>query len=393
MSSRKSRLSLSKDFHKDKDVKTPNARRTSARTSLAWKSPETHRNGDSCEVSPSQSSDYSPLVSLTQDSSFHAINGVSWEWNSPQRLREQQSERRVTVTTKPPLRPKYTDTVPHIVPKKPTGFNKFISKLNLLMEKENLGEQQLSAPVPETSHEHLNADESDSPHEQQQQQQQDEQQQLDLPGDSCFMDDFFVNVDSKETAAISNSGESDDDIFQEHVIATPVKTSPSITELDDSKLDNLLIEASQTIEQKLNQPTVVPPTLPPLPPVAVETKKAEPNLTIPIEMNDSDMDGFLIQASLMVEEKLSDSSQESTSHGNNAQKKATQPGGSFETTNSALPPNTETKCSATSNEGTSEITMSQEELKALIEKKRQEALRRLQNNRLKRGMKGPSYHG
>ena len=37
--------------------------------------------------------------------------------------------------------------------------------------------------------------------------------------------------------------------------------------------------------------------------------------------------------------------------------------------------------------------MSQEELKALIEKKRQEALRRLQNNRLKRGMKGPSYHG
>lgn len=332
-------------------MKTPNARRTSARTSLAWKSPETHRNGDSCEVSPSQSSDYSPLVSLTQDSSFHAINGVSWEWNSPQRLREQQSERTVTVKTKPPLRPKYTDTVPHIVPKKPTGFNKFISKLNLLMEKENLGEQQLSAPVPETSHEHLNAAESDSPHEQQQQ-QQDEQQQLDFPGDSCFMDDFFVNLDSKQTAAISNSGESDDDIFQEHVIATPVKTSPSITELDDSKLDNLLIEASQTIEQKLNQPTVVPPTLPPLQPVAVETKKAEPNLTIPIEMNDSDMDGFLIQASLMVEEKLSDSSQESTSHGNNAQKQATHPGGSFATTHSALPPNAETKCSATSNEGT-----------------------------------------
>lgn len=33
-----------------------------------------------------------------------------------------------------------------------------------------------------------------------------------------------------------------------------------------------------------------------------------------------------------------------------------------------------------------ELTMSQEEIKALIEKKRQEALRRLQNNRLKRAM-------
>uniref|UniRef100_A0A182K9G0 Uncharacterized protein n=1 Tax=Anopheles christyi TaxID=43041 RepID=A0A182K9G0_9DIPT len=383
MSSRKSRLSLSKDFHKDKDVKTPNTRRTSARTSLAWKSPETHRNAESCEVSPSQSSDYSPLVPLTQDSSFHGINGVSWEWNSPQRLRGQQGARPVAVKTytqKPPLRPKYSD-VPETIPKKPTGFNKFISKLNLLMEKENVGEQ-------------LNVPEPDPPHDQQ-------ELQPDLTGDSCFMDEFFVENDTKQSVAGTNSEESDDDIFQGHIIITPVKTTTVATgsELDDSKLDNLLFEASQTIEQKLTHPARLPSPPRVSPSIAEETKKVESNITIPIEMNDSDMDGFLIQASLMVEEKLSDSSQESASHGNNAHTlpKVTHTGNSVVATTSAPLSSgsnkSETKSSVTSNEGTSEITMSQEELKALIEKKRQEALRRLQNNRLKRGMKGTTYHG
>uniref|UniRef100_A0A182PEB2 Uncharacterized protein n=1 Tax=Anopheles epiroticus TaxID=199890 RepID=A0A182PEB2_9DIPT len=394
MSSRKSRLSLSKQ-HKEKDVKTPNARRTSARTSLTWKSPETQKNGDSCEVSPSQGSDYSPMVPMTQDSSFHAINGVSWEWNSPQRLRDQQQvERPVAAKTysqKLPLRPKYKD-VPDTVPKKPTGFNKFISKLNLLMEKENVGDTE------------LNAQELEPPQQEQDQEQELEKEhtqlQIDLPGDSCFLDDFSIEGGTKQSGASAKTQESDDDIFEEHIIETPVKRNTAPNELDDSKLDCLLIEASQTIEQMLNEPISEPTAFSPSPPppsapVAVNKKHVETN--IPIEMNDSDMDGFLIQASLMVEEKFSDSSQESSSHSNNVQpQRQVKRSGSLRTMTYAPSndcPKAESKSSVSSSEGKSEITMSQDELKALIEKKRQEALRRLQNNRLRRGIQGPTYHG
>uniref|UniRef100_A0A182MBB6 Uncharacterized protein n=1 Tax=Anopheles culicifacies TaxID=139723 RepID=A0A182MBB6_9DIPT len=378
MSSRKSRLSLSKDLHKDKDARTPNARRTLERTAKTRKSPESQRNEECYEVSPSQSSQYSPLVSLTQDNSFHAINGVSWEWNSPQRMRDQKQVKIGAANNynipKPPLRTKYSDIPDKAATKKPTGFNKFISKLNLLMEKENLADP-LNSPVSEPT------------------------EHSELPGEtSCFIDEFFVESDAKQSVATTKNEDSDDDIFQEHVIDTPVKKgTPTGTELDDSKLDILLIEASQTIEQQhFNKPASPPP----LPEHGTKAKANAPQLTtIPIEMNDSDMDGFLVQASLMVEEKLSDSSQDSSS---NAQPTVNRPDVPATTTGFVqqsipVPSNDadkrDTKSSASTSEGSSEITMSQDELKALIEMKRQEALRRLQNNRLKRGMKGTNSHG
>ncbi|XP_050071973.1 uncharacterized protein LOC126559844 [Anopheles maculipalpis] len=389
MSNRKNRLSLSKDLHKDKDAKTPMARRTSARSAKGKASPDVQRHDDSYEVSPSQGSDYSPLISLTQDTSFHAINGVSWEWNSPQRLREQQ---RLKIAAAPgnghhhhqnklPLRPKYSD-IPDTAPvKKATGFNKFISKLNLLMEKENVVEEQLNAPITDP---------------------------VPDPEESYFGEEFFVDSDTKQSIATTKSEDSDDDIFQEHAIGTPVKKSASNTtaaELDDSKLDNLLIEASQTIEEKLNQPTSPPPrpaaSSPPqqkIQPFAPRSKVNVPLAALPIEMNDSDMDGFLVQASLMVEEKLSDSSQESSSNSNVRPTTVSRTETVTSSHHSQLPgpiaDKRDTKCStSSSSEGTRETTMSQEELKALIEKKRQEALRRLQNNRLKRVMKGANTHG
>ncbi|XP_035895064.1 uncharacterized protein LOC118504561 [Anopheles stephensi] len=386
MSSRKNRLSLSKDLHKDKDAKTPISRRTSARTAKGKPSPDFQRNDDSYEVSPSQGSEYSPLISLTQDTSFHAINGVSWEWNSPQRLREQQRVKIAATASnnhhlhhqnKLPLRPKYSD-VPDTLPmRKPTGFNKFISKLNLLMEKENVVEEKLnepiSDPVPETEP---------------------------LPGESCFMEEFFVDSEPKGSVRTTKSEDSDDDIFQEHVIESPVKTAvfnTTAAELDDSKLDNLLIEASQTIEGNLHKPAASPPHAsmpsPPQPQPVPSVKEPASNVSLPIEMNDSDMDGFLLQASLMVEEKLSDSSQESSSNNNAHPATASHPASHAQLPAPVVDKQDTKSAPSSSSEGTREITMSQDELKALIEKKRQEALRRLQNNRLKRGMKGTNTHG
>uniref|UniRef100_A0A182NMZ1 Uncharacterized protein n=1 Tax=Anopheles dirus TaxID=7168 RepID=A0A182NMZ1_9DIPT len=372
MSSRKSRLSLSKDIHKDKDAKTPNSKRSSARTPVARKSTEPGKNDESCEVSPSQGGDFSPLV-LTQDNSYYAINGVSWEWNSPQRLRDQQRVNQVAAKNyhrKPPARPTYSES-PVAIPRKPTGFNKFISKLNLLMGKENVSEH-LEAPEPDPV-------------------------QSDLPGESCFMDEFLIETNERSAGDPPTKNEdSDDDLFQEHVIDTPREqcVAAIATDLDDSKLDNLLIEASQTVEQNLNKPVAPSPPKPPQPKsTSIAKKSVPPQRNIPIEMNDSDMDGFLVQASLMVEEKLSDSSQESTSN-NNAHNNMKQ---QLKPAQSTIPQSDNSKRNATnttvSNEGPGEISMSQEDLKALIEKKRQEALRRLQNNRLKRGMKGSTSHG
>uniref|UniRef100_A0A182PZG3 Uncharacterized protein n=1 Tax=Anopheles farauti TaxID=69004 RepID=A0A182PZG3_9DIPT len=380
MSSRKGRLSLSKDVHKEKDAKTPNSKRTSARTPVARKSNEPSKNDESCEVSPSQGGEYSPLV-LTQDNSYLAINGVSWEWNSPQRIRDQQ---RVNVVVsknyhrKPPMRPTYSHS-PVAIPRKPTGFNKFISKLNLLMEKENMGED-LKPPQPGPD-------------------------DTDFPEESCLMGEYVIGSDKTNqnaAEATPKTQDSDDDLFQEHVIDTPNEQQNVAavvgTELDDSKLDNLLIEASQTVEQNFNKPVDTSPPQQQSKPTSIVKRSSPPAPhNIPIEMNDSDMDGFLVQASLMVEEKLSDSSQESTSN-NNAKHKMK------EQSNSNAPAKTAaqtdyckritTNASApAASEGTSEISMSQEDLKALIEKKRQEALRRLQNNRLKRGIKVPISHG
>uniref|UniRef100_A0A182RFU4 Uncharacterized protein n=1 Tax=Anopheles funestus TaxID=62324 RepID=A0A182RFU4_ANOFN len=399
MSSRKSRLSLSKDLHKDKNVKTPNARRSSTRTPKDKKSPDSQRHDESYEVSPSQSSDYSPMVSLTQDNSFHAINGVSWEWNSPQRLRDQQPLKITAANNyyKPPLRPKYSD-VPDTAPtKKPTGFNKFISKLNLLMEKENVAEQ-LNTAVSEPSQQ------SELPSEELNTAISEPIQYSELPDESCYIDEFFVESDIKQSVATTKSEDSDDDIFQEHAIETPVKRSaPTGTELDDSKMDFLLIEASQTMEHNMNKPPsppprpLTPPAPQPQPESVPRAKEISHHFTIPIEMNDSDMDGFLVQASLMAEEKLSDSSQESSS---NVQQTANRPKAdsiSYASLPVPVPPNDidkrDTIRSTFASEGTGEPAMSQEKLKALIEKKRQEALRRLQNNRLKRGIKGTNSHG
>uniref|UniRef100_A0A182SE90 Uncharacterized protein n=1 Tax=Anopheles maculatus TaxID=74869 RepID=A0A182SE90_9DIPT len=357
MSSRKNRLSLSKDLHKDKDAKTPIARRTSARTANWKPSPDSQRHDDSFEVSPSQGGDYSQLISLTQDTSFHAINGVSWEWNSPQRLREKQQVKIAAAAApsnnhhiKRPLRPTYSD-VPDTVPiRKPTGFNKFISKLNLLMEKENVAEEEQQQVHP--------AEPASDP-----------ALQTDLPGESCFLDEFFVGSEPKQSVATTKSGDSDDDIFQEHVIESPDKRGASnntAAELDDSRLDSLLIEASQTIESKLNQPVSPQPrssTPSPAqqPQPVPRAKETAAHVTLPLEMNDSDMDGFLVQASLMVEEKLSDSSQESSSNSNGQQTVVARSNhGQFK----AGPDKKDTKCVTSSS---SEGTMSQEELKALIE--------------------------
>uniref|UniRef100_A0A182J7N6 Uncharacterized protein n=1 Tax=Anopheles atroparvus TaxID=41427 RepID=A0A182J7N6_ANOAO len=291
--------------------------------------------------------EYSPVISLTQDNAFHAINGVSWKWNSPQRfhgqIRMKAADARKS-NHKPLLKLKHSET-PAEAPKEATGFNKFISKLNLLMGKENVGE---NIAGPESAG---------------------------LSVDTLEETDFQT-AEHGQCEDQAHSESSEDDIFQQHCMedagdecGTLVDTAgrrPSESldafehqfiddELDDSKLDRILIEASQTVEQKLNNPTLPPPTVIP--------KRSEPDLSVPFEMNDSDMDGFLVQASLMVEEKLSDSSQESTSHKQGAVA------------------------------STSEVTISQENLKALLEKKRQEALLRLQNNRLKRAMKGTNSNG
>ncbi|XP_053670761.1 uncharacterized protein LOC128721076 [Anopheles nili] len=358
MSSRKSRLSLSKDIHKD--AKTSNARRTPQRTSVGRKSTDSHTNE---ENSPSQNSEYSPMIPLTQDSSIHAINGVSWEWNSPQRM---QGPNRAKIAAARMRRPKpeplYCES-PESAPAKPTGFNKFISKLNLLMEKENMDE---NLDVPEPLHEPL--------------------------GESCFEDEFSIEHNPRkcEETVRSPDNTSNDDIFDEAFQVIPNNESRiSIgAELDDSKLDVLLVEASQTIEQELNK--CAPVTSVPVP------KNPVPCFSIPVEMNDSDMDGFLVQASLMVEEKLSDSSQESSTN-SNALKKLNE----RDTINLKEKRIFPTVChekdtvnSTSLNDGTrQQCSMSQDELKALIEKKRQEALRRLENNRLRRIVKGTNSHG
>ncbi|XP_053659922.1 uncharacterized protein LOC128708965 [Anopheles marshallii] len=413
MSSRKSRLSLTKDPHKDKDVKTPNARRSLARTSKGKISPESQRIDENYEVSPSQSSDYSPMVPSTQDNSFHAINGVSWEWNSPQRLRDQQQQKIIAANSykhNPPLRPKYSDLPDKVPNKKPTGFNKFISKLNLLMEKENIVDDQLNTVVSEPTQqsETNTVTENENVAEDQFNTAISEPiQHSELNEESCLIDEFFIASDEEQGFTLSTKGEdSDDDIFQKHTIETPVKKSaPTGTDLDDSKLDFLLIEASQTIEQRLNNPPCPPPrpmthSPPQIQQEPVPRPKSIPcRLSIPIEMNDSDMDGFLIQASLMVEEKLSDSSQESSSN-SNAQQTVNHPTSgitSYAQLDGPVPPNDDDKrdtaTSTAATKGSTSEAMSQEELKALIGKKRQEALRRLQTNRLKRGIKGTNSHG
>ncbi|XP_052889590.1 uncharacterized protein LOC128297915 [Anopheles moucheti] len=411
MSSRKSRLSLTKDPHKDKDVKTPNARRTLARTSKGKISPESQRIDESYEVSPSQSSDYSPMVPSTQDNSFHAINGVSWEWNSPQRLRDQQQLKTAAANNykhNPSLRSKYSDLPDKVLNKKPTGFNKFISKLNLLMEKENLVVDQLDAGVSEQTQQsttNLLMERENVAKDQFNTAISEPIQHSDLPDESCFIDEFFVASVVEQNSPTAKSEDSDDDIFQKHSknIETPVKKSAPIgTDLDDSKLDFLLIEASQTIEQRLTNPPSSPPraVTPSLPQIQQELvpgpKSIPSRLSIPIEMNDSDMDGFLIQASLMIEEKLSDSSQDSSALNSNAQQTGNRPTSGITTyAQAAVPPKDkrDTVTATSTTKGSTSETMSQEELKALIGKKRQEALRRLQTNRLKRGIKGTNSHG
>ncbi|KFB40548.1 AGAP002174-PA-like protein [Anopheles sinensis] len=363
---------------------------TPARLKANTKHSDTRSNDDSCDVSPSQGADYSPMISLTQDNAIHAINGVSWKWNSPQRFHGQIPLKAGDVgkkTQKPLQKPlKHSEPPPVEAPKEATGFNKFISKLNLIMGKENVGENVGSAEPAS-----LSVERSDTTEEQ-----------------------YFHTAEQSPCEGQVHSEDSAEDIFEHHCIdvvedeygfivgvekrrisesSDTFDSQPFDDELDDSKLDRILIEASQTVEQKLNNPSLPPPTVIP--------NRRQSNTNVPFEMNDSDMDGFLLQASLMVEEKLSDSSQDSASH----KPAANVPRNSAV----AIPPShsnhppveverKQAQPSADASKqgavgGTSEIAMSEDELKALLEKKRQEALIRLQNNRLKRAMKGTNSNG
>ncbi|XP_058174598.1 uncharacterized protein LOC131289379 [Anopheles ziemanni] len=381
MSSRKSRLSLSADIRKDAGGKNPSG--TPARMKANTKHSDTRSNDDSCEVSPSQGADYSPMISLTQDNAIHAINGVSWKWNSPQRFHGKISMQAGDVGKKihkPLHKPlKHSEPPPVEAPKEATGFNKFISKLNLIMGKENVGENLGSAEPAslsvETTEEQYFHTAEQSPCDDQ---VHSEDSAEDIFDHHCIdvVEDEYGLIIGVEKRRISESSDTYD--------------SPQFDdELDDSKLDRILIEASQTVERKLNNPSLPPPTVIP--------SRRQSNSNVPFEMNDSDMDGFLLQASLMVEEKLSDSSQDSASH-NPAANMPRNSAIVIPPSHTNQPPVEVDRKQAQSTAedaagGTSEIAMSEDELKALLEKKRQEALLRLQNNRLKRAMKGTNSNG
>ncbi|XP_049529963.1 uncharacterized protein LOC125948186 [Anopheles darlingi] len=390
MSSRKSRLSLATAT--PKDAKSPNTRHTPSRraktaaAAMTAGTPVVATNeqpptADECpEVSPSQGADYSPIVPLTQDA-FHAINGVSWEWNSPQRLHGQSRVRGSDSTQKHAgLQSrktfKHSESPCGRIPKKATGYNKFISKLNLLLGKENLGDLgEATEPIAFEK-------EEQTPLE-------DEAIYLNDTPDLTLIHDPFAPDDvvpSGERKVAPDADDSDDDLFQDACIDTESKSHSEAhsdeaaldSEFDDSRLNSMLIAASQTIEQNLE--TVPPSTSAVLsvaePAGATEgVTKVKPRFSVAPEMNDSDIDCFLVQASLMAEDKPSNRTQESC-------KAENVPTERIATKEPSLSASEGDNVHGTG----SELTMSQEDIKALIEKKRQEALRRLQNSRMKRAM-------
>ncbi|XP_035773816.1 uncharacterized protein LOC118456828 [Anopheles albimanus] len=383
MSSRKSRLSLATTTQKD--AKSPNTRRTPSRrakaataliASTATAGNEQPPTADECpEVSPSQGADYSPVVPFTQDA-FHAINGVSWEWNSPQsRMRGSDStQKHAGLQSRKTFN--HSESPCSRIPKKATGYNKFISKLNLLLGKENLGDLgEATGPVAFEKEDLVPAE--------------DETVYLnDTPDLSLLHDPFALDdvVPSGERKAAPAEADSDDDLFQDACIDSESKSHGEAhtdeaaldSEFDDSRLNSMLIAASQTIEQNLvTEPPSTSAVLSATEPTdAIDSAtKIKPRFSVAPEMNDSDIDCFLVQASLMAEDKPSDRTQEackakSVSVESIARKE----------------PSPSASEGDHSHGSSGELTMSQEEIKALIEKKRQEALRRLQNSRLKRAM-------
>ncbi|XP_052863426.1 protein hsr-9-like [Anopheles cruzii] len=391
MTSRKNRLSLS--LASESVAKSPNLRLTPSRRARAARPSSENQptNDERYEVSPSQGGDFSPVVPFTQEA-FHAINGVSWEWNSPQRLNGQP---RLRADTKKSTSKVHTrKTIKHIespcgIAKKATGFNKFISKLNLLMGKENM-EELGDVPEPlESNQEPVSeaSDTSDVP--------------LDAAGSVVLIDANEV----PEKRSPEPTADSDDDLFQDAIIDAGSEDTPNGDSLDagldDSRLNSMLIKASQTAEQNINKPTSPQAAASP-PSIGQGSTKAKPTRhSIPSEMNDSDMDGFLVQASLMAEEKRSSPQESSCSNSvlpsNDV---ATSRRTNVSKLNSATSSNVRShpaqkSASKSPPEGSSGETssMSQDEIKTLIEKKRQEALRRLQNNRLRRAMKGTTTNG
>ncbi|XP_050083263.1 uncharacterized protein LOC126569906 [Anopheles aquasalis] len=377
MSSRKSRLSLATATQKD--AKSPNTRHTPSRraktaAAMTAGTPATNEQpptADECpEISPSQGGDYSPVVPYTQDA-FHAINGVSWDWNSPQsrmRMRGTDSAQKQTGLQ---LRKtfKHSESPCARIPKKATGYNKFISKLNLLLGKENLAELgEATEPVAFEKDDLVPAE--DEPV------YLDNTPDLLLIHDPSTLDDVVPSGEKKGTPA---EADSDDDLFQDACIDSESKSHDEAlcdeaaldSEFDDSRLNSILIAASQTVEQNLE---TKPPAVEPADGTESATK-VKPRFSVAPEMNDSDIDCFLVQASLMAEDKPSNGTQQ-------ACKAATVPSESI----ARKEPSPSASEGDSSHGASGEITMSQEEIKALIEKKRQEALRRLQSSRLKRAM-------
>ncbi|XP_058060432.1 uncharacterized protein LOC131211096 [Anopheles bellator] len=399
MTSRKNRLSLASENRKDGVAKSPNLRLTPSRKARAARpsSDNQSNNEERYEVSPSQGGDFSPVVPFTQDA-FHAINGVSWEWNSPQRLNGQP--RLLRADTKKSISKVHTrKAIIHIespcaIPKKATGFNKFISKLNLLMGKENM-EELGDLPEP------LDANQEPAECGQVSEASDTSDVLLDAPESVVLIDaNEIIEKQSPERTA-----DSDDDLFQDAVIdagSEDAQNGDSLDAgLDDSRLNSMLIKASQTAEQNITK-TTSPQAAASSPPIGECSTKAKPTRhSIPSEMNDSDMDGFLVQASLMAEVKRNSSQESSCSN-------SVLPGNDVATSSRTIASrlNTATTTNARSQpaqksasksppEGSCGETssMSQEEIKAIIEQKRQEALRRLQNNRLRRAMKGTTTNG